>query len=244
MRETGKTILSIGNSDNSILIDGIAVPLRIRRSALARSYRLSIDNARGELRLSLPLRANLDRALGWARQHEGWVRTQMASRPPLMLLGDGVVFPLEGREVRICWEEAGSRNVRLEEDRLVVGGAAESVGPRVLRWLKSRAKAVLEADTLELARDHKLIVASVGIGDPRSRWASCASSGAIRYSWRLVLCPPEVRRATVAHELAHLLHMDHSPAFHAAHARILGQDPRPFRAWLRANGSALHRYSA
>ena len=84
----------------------------------------------------------------------------------------------------------------------------------------------------------------VGVGDPRSRWGSCASSGAIRYSWRLILAPPDVRRATVAHELAHLLHMDHSAAFHAAHARILGADPRPARAWLRANGAGLHRYRA
>src|SRR3546814_17760080 len=104
-----------------------------------------------------------------------------------------------------------------------------------------RARAVLETESHEMARDNGLIVASVGIGDPRSRWASCASSGAIRYSWRLILCPPEVRRATVAHELAHLLHMDHSPAFHAAPQRLLGDDPRPAPAWLRDHGTALHR---
>ena len=112
-----------------------------------------------------------------------------------------------------------------------------------MRWLRVRAKAVLDAETRAMARDNDLTVASVGVGDPRSRWGSCTSSGAIRYSWRLILAPPDVRRATVAHELAHLLHMDHSPAFHAAHARIMGGDPRPARAWLRAHGAELHRYS-
>jgi predicted metal-dependent hydrolase len=130
----------------------------------------------------------------------------------------------------------------LQGDRLTLGGAAESVGARVQRWLIARARAVLETESQELARDHGLIVASVGVGDTRSRWGSCASSGAIRYSWRLILCPPEVRRATVAHELAHLLHMDHSPAFHAAHKRIYGADPRPAREWLRVHGAGLHRY--
>lgn len=216
--------------------------MRVRRSARARAYRLSLDHARGELRLSLPTRANLKRALGWAQEHEGWVRSQMARRPAQVTLGDGAVFPLEGRDVRIRWVEGASRTIRLEGNRLLLGGAAESVGPRVLRWLKMRARAVLETESHEMARDNGLIVASVGIGDPRSRWASCASSGAIRYSWRLILCPPEVRRATVAHELAHLLHMDHSPAFHAAHKRILGDDPRPARAWLREHGTALHRF--
>ncbi|WP_150292092.1 M48 family metallopeptidase [Sphingobium estronivorans] len=233
--------MSTEKSDAVLVVDGVAVPVRVRRSARARAYRLSLDQARGELRLSLPMRANLMRALGWAQEHEGWVRSQMARQPAQLMLDDGVVFPLEGREVRICWVEGASRTIRLDGDRLLLGGAAESVGPRVVRWLKMRARTVLETESHEMARDNGLIVASVGIGDPRSRWASCASSGAIRYSWRLILCPPGVRRATVAHELAHLLHMDHSPAFHAAHKRILEEDPRPARAWLRAHGTALHR---
>ena len=52
----GKIILSTASSDSSIIVDGIAVPVRIRRSARARAYRLSLDQARGELRLSLPMR--------------------------------------------------------------------------------------------------------------------------------------------------------------------------------------------
>lgn len=236
--------MSTANSDPVLVVDGVPVPVRVRRSPRAKAYRLSLDQARGELRLSLPSRANLQRALGWAQGHEEWLRSQLAARPQAVLLGDGIRFPLEGREVRICWVEGTARTIRIDGDRLSTGGAAESVGPRVLRWLKTRARTVLEGESHAMAGDHGLCVASVGIGDPRSRWASCASSGAIRYSWRLILCPPAVRRATVAHELAHLLHMDHSAAFHAAHARILGEDPKPARAWLRAHGSALHRYSA
>lgn len=244
MPAIGNIILSTESSEAEILIDGVAMPVRVRRSARARAYKLTIDGLRGELRLSLPARANLKRALGWAQGHEDWVRAQMAVTPAVTLLGDGAAFPLEGREVRICWIAGATRTIRLEGDRLILGGAAESVGARVLRWLRTRAKAVLEAETLAMAQDHGLIVASVGTGDTRSRWGSCTSSGAIRYSWRLILAPAWVRRSTVAHELAHLLHMDHSPAFHAAHARIYGEDPRPARAWLKAHGAGLHRYQA
>jgi predicted metal-dependent hydrolase len=230
--------------DAALMIDGVAVPVRVRRSARARAYKLSIDSRRGELRLSLPARASLKRALGWAQAHEGWVRAQMARQPDRVALEDGAVFPLEGRDMTIQWVAGAPRTIRIEGDRLLLGGAAESVSARVLRFLKNRARAVLEEETLAMARDEGLHVASVGIGDPVSRWGSCASSGAIRYSWRLILAPPEVRRATVAHELAHRLHMDHSPAFHAAHARIYGADPKPMRAWLRAHGAGLHRYEA
>jgi predicted metal-dependent hydrolase len=245
MRAIWKTILSIGTSDApSILVDGVAVPVRVRRSARARSYRLTLDSRRGELRLSLPTRASLKRALGWAQDHEAWIRQQMEIRPEAILLCDGALFALEGHEVQIVWQPGATRRIRLDEGQLIVGGPAESVGPRVLRWLKAQAKAVLEAETRALAATHGLVVTTVGIGDTRSRWGSCSSTGAIRYSWRLILAPPFVRRSTIAHELAHLLHMDHSPAFHAAHARILAADPRPARAWLKAHGAGLHRYTA
>jgi predicted metal-dependent hydrolase len=242
--------LSIANFDGkadggaAILVDGVAMPVLVRRSARARAYRLTLDGARGALRLSLPARANLGKALVWAQDHEGWVRAQLAKQPAVTMLADGATFPLEGREVTIHWVEGATRTIRLDGDRLTLGGAAESAGVRAQRWLVARARAVLEAESHAIAAHHGLTVASVGVGDPRSRWGSCTAGGAIRYSWRLILAPPEVRRATVAHELAHLLHMDHSPAFHAAHRRILGADPRPARAWLRAHGAGLHRYRA
>ncbi|MET0248529.1 MAG: SprT family zinc-dependent metalloprotease [Sphingobium sp.] len=237
--------MSTASSDapsSSIMVDGVAMPVRVRRSARAKAYRLTLDGPRGELRLSLPVRASLDRALGWAQQHEPWVRTQLLKQPETVPLCDGAHFPLEGRERRICWAADAPRAIRLYDDRLILGGAAESVGRRVLQWLRNHAREVLETETRALAAQHGLRVASVGVGDTRSRWGSCTAGGAIRYSWRLILCPPSVRRATVAHELAHLLHMDHSPAFHAAHARLLGENPQTARAWLRVHGHGLHRY--
>ena len=70
---------------------------------------------------------------------------------------------------------------------------------------------------------------------------SCTSSGDIAYSWRLILMPPGVREATVAHEVAHRLHMHHGPEFHDAVKRLLGRDPKTERAWLKAHGSAMQR---
>lgn len=233
--------MSNATSEAEILVGGVAVPVRIRRVARARTYRLTLDPAHGGLRLSIPPRASLRKALGWAQGHEAWVRERLAEAPAPVRLCDGAVFPLEGRDVRIVWDARASRRIMLDGDALRVGGAAESVPARVLRWLKARARAVLTEESEALARSASLPLTSVGIGDPRSRWGSCASSGAIRYSWRLILAPPEVRRATVAHEVAHLAHMDHSPAFHAAHARLLGGDPAPARRWLKAHGAGLHR---
>ena len=226
--------------DGIIAIDGVEFPVEVRRYAASRGYRLRMDSARHMLRLSIPQRGNVERALAWARDQQDWLRRQCERTDSRVLLTDGARFPLEGVDVTLCWQPAAPRKPRLDDGCLFVGGPQDSAGRRVLRWMKAYALDALTRETLALAGQHGLIVTRVAIGDPRSRWGSCTSGGAIRYSWRLILAPAFVRRATVAHEVAHLLHMDHSPAFHAAHARLLGEDPAPAREWLRRNGAALH----
>lgn len=119
-------------------------------------------------------------------------------------------------------------------------GPIETLGRRVETWLKRIALDRLSGETAEFAAKIGVTVTQVAVGDAKGRWGSCASTGIIRYSWRLILAPGHVRRATVAHEVAHRVHMNHGPAFHALVADLLGNDPAPARAWLRANGAALH----
>jgi len=124
----------------------------------------------------------------------------------------------------------------------MAGGPAEGLDRRVLRWLKGHALDLLSRETAEFAALAGVKVSKVGVGDPVSRWGSCSASGTIRYSWRLVLAPDFVRRATVAHEVAHRVHLNHGRDFHALVATLLGADPAPARAWLRREGAGLHRF--
>ena len=228
---------STARSDPPLVLAG--APVRIIRPVQARRMRLAFDAARREVRLTVPPRASLKKAIVWARGHEEWVRGQMESAPEQVALIPGAIFLLEGRDVQIHWSASAPRTPDLRDDELHVGGPAEGVEARVLRWLKARALRQLTQDTMMLAEREGLRVAKVGIGDPRGRWGSCTAQGVIRYSWRLILAPPDIRMSTVAHELAHIDHMDHSPAFHARHRAILGRDPGPARAWLKAHGARL-----
>src|SRR3546814_8044146 len=97
-------------------------------------------------------------------------------------------------------------------------------------------------ESREIATIAGLAVVRVAGGDPRSRWGSCTHDGDLRYSWRLVMAPDHVRRATVAHEVAHLRHMDHGAAFHALVDELHDGDVAAARGWLRREGRALHRY--
>jgi predicted metal-dependent hydrolase len=160
--------------------------------------------------------------------------------PPMPLGPDGDL-PLYDRAHRIDWSPQRPRTPLLDGDRLLVGGPLEGLEARLLRWLRRHALDTLAAETAEFAAKAGVKVTRVGIGDPLSRWGSCSASGGIRYSWRLILAPDWVRRATVAHEVAHRVHMNHGPDFHRLVERLLAADPRPARLWLRRHGPLLHR---
>jgi predicted metal-dependent hydrolase len=215
--------------------------LTVRRSALARRMRLAVDPRDGAVKLTLPRRAAIGPALKWAESQRAWVERALAKLPAQETLGPGSVIPFEGVDLQIEWRAGGSRTVKREGDRLIVGGPEEMVKARVLRWLRAEAARVLEAETRKVAARAGVTVGRVRVGDPRSRWGSCSSSGDIAYSWRLILMPPAVREATVVHEVAHRLHMHHGPEFHDEVERLLGRAPKTERAWLKAHGAAMHR---
>lgn len=225
----------------TLTVGGVEYPLKVRRHARARAFRLSVDPAKREIRLGLPPGASLKKAIKWAGEQQDWLSRQLDNAPGGIALRPGGLFPFEGREVRIDWSPAASRQVVLKQDRLVLGGPESAAPARVLRWLKQQALEKLRQESEFHAARAGLRLGQVSVGDPRSRWGSCAHNGNIRYSWRLICAPVFVRQATVAHEVAHLAHMDHSPAFHAKHREIFGADPAPARKWLRENGAMLHR---
>lgn len=201
--------------------------------------RLTVDPRDGAVTLVLPMRAAMKPALAWVSGKRGWIEATLAELPRPSALGPGAMVPFEGRDYRIDWQATAPRRVTIDGDRLLVGGPAELLGGRLLRWLRAEALARLEPETRDFAERACVEVGRVGVGDPKSRWGSCSASGDIRYSWRLVMAPPAVREATVAHEVAHRLHMHHGPAFHRAVADLLGREPKTERAWLRAHGSKL-----
>jgi len=213
-------------------------------SPTARTIRLRVDRRTGEVVLTIPKRASRRKALAWADGHRDWIEARLAEVAPAVALVAGASVPLYGEPHRIDWSPERPRTARVEDGRLVVGGPAEGLEARLLRWLRRHALDILAAETAEFAAKAGVEVARVGVGDPSSRWGSCSASGGIRYSWRLVLAPDWVRRATVAHEVAHRVHMNHGPDFHRLVERLLGADPKPARLWLRRQGLLLHRIGA
>lgn len=214
-------------------------PLQVRRMAQARNMRLSVDPRDGGVRLVLPSRASLKAALKWVETKRGWIEEALDALPHARPIVPGLVIEVAGERLTVELAATG-RIIRRIGDRLVVPEPADLLRARVIRWLKAQALKKLEAETLRFAALAGVSVGRVSVSDPRARWGSCSASGDIRYSWRLILAPPAVLEATVAHEVAHRLHMDHSPDFHAAVTRLLGRDPARERTWLRDHGRELY----
>jgi predicted metal-dependent hydrolase len=213
------------------------VEITLRRSARARRFSLRVSRVDGKVTLSLPLRARESEAMAFVQAQEGWLRAALARMPVVAGVALGAEIPFEGQPLRLA---AGSgRSLRVEEGALLVPGDAAQLGARVQAWLKVRAR-----DRLVAASDHYAgrigrKVAQVTLRDTRSRWGSCTQEGALMYSWRLIMAPPAVLDYVAAHEVAHMLEMNHSPRFWAVVERLYpGWQVQ--RGWLHAHGSALH----
>lgn len=213
--------------------------LVVRRHPAARGMKLRIDRRSGDPVLTLAPRASLGAALQWAESKRGWVEAALAGRPRGVRIGPGSQIPWRGAALHIDWHPDHGRAPVRAGETLMVGGPEALTEPRVLRWLKSEARAAMLDDAAMFCRRAGCAPGRISFGDPVSRWGSCSASGAIRLSWRLIMAPEDVRRSVVAHEIAHRRHHDHSREFHAHHQAILGADPAPARRWLNRHGLML-----
>ena len=125
---------------------------------------------------------------------------------------------------------------------LLEGGTIGGVIDRLLKkgWI-SRVTSTKDRRSRELALRVGRRVSGVRLGDPKSRWGSCSPEGGLSYSWRLILAPPFVLDYVVAHEVAHLVELNHGRRFWRLVAELVGDIDAP-RAWLRANGTRLLRH--
>jgi predicted metal-dependent hydrolase len=228
----------------TIIVAGRSLPVITIRRPGTRAIRLRANSVQGAIQLSLPPRGGTAEALRLLESHEGWLAAQVAKWPGPRPIRPGATIPFDGEELLIDWHPAFKRTPVRRDSRLEIGGPETLLAARTLRWLKGEALDDLTASTRRFAAQVDREVAQVRVGDPASRWGSCSAPGRheaarIAYSWRLILAPAFVRDNVVAHEVAHLVHLNHGPAFHALHASL---DPNTAQSkrWLARHGAALH----
>lgn len=219
----------------------LPLPIDIRRLRSARRLRLRFDEGSATLKLTCPWRTSRRAALAWALDQRDWIDAQLARAEPPLPLEPGAVIPVEGDDVEIVWSATAPRSPVIEGGELRCGGPEAGVARRIELFLKRRALDTMSREVADYAARAGASARGVSVGDAGSRWGSCSSQGRIRLSWRLILAPPQVRRYVVAHEVAHLVHLDHSAAFKALEARLFGTGVSEAKAMLRRLGPRLRR---
>ena len=226
-----------------VAFDGAVYPVELKRHAQARRYTLRIRATDRTIVLTMPLRGSVREAKTFAERNGGWIAARLKRLPQPIPFTEGLELPLRGVPHRIVhraargtvWTEAGA-----DMPLLCVAGDRAHLSRRLRDYLKREAKRELEAASRRYAGALGVSVRRVAVRDQASRWGSCTSAGFLSYSWRLILAPPYVLDYLAAHEVAHLVEMNHSRRFWRVVASVC-PDWQRAKGWLTANGNALHR---
>ena len=224
-------------------LDGQSIAVDVRVSPRARNYRLSIPH-RGAPVLTVPRYGRWSEAQAFLDRQAGWLLARVHRAPQAVALADGATIPLRG-EPHVIAATGKVRGTVLADDgrTLWTPGAPEHMARRLVDWLKAEALADLGERVAVHAAALGVKVIAVRVREQASRWGSCSATGRLNFNWRLILAPPFVLDYVAAHEVAHLLEMNHSPRFWSTVRRALPDMDRG-RAWLKAHGRHLMSYGA
>ena len=229
-----------------VVFDRSVYLVRVRRHRQARRYTLRIQSATREVILTIPPRGTLKEAREFAQQHGSWIAARLGRLPEAVPFADGVVVPLRGVPHRIAHRRGVRGTVWTEtepggEPVLCVAGNAPHIDRRIGDFLRREARRDLEIASLRFAAELGVAVRRVAVRDQASRWGSCSTAGVLSFSWRLILAPSFVLNYLAAHEVAHLVEMNHSARFWRLVQRLCPDHERA-KVWLDVHGSDLHRY--
>lgn len=221
--------------------EGDEVPILTRRDRRARRMTLRIDAANDRAILVLPTWVPMSEGLRFVRAKARWMREKLNSLPPRERLEDGAHLTLFGMPLTIQHRSDLGAVVVRDGPWLYVGGAADRVTARLVVWLKTEARTRLAERAATMAEQLGKTIKRVSVRDSRTRWGSCAADGSLSFSWRLALAPEDVSTYVVAHEVAHLVAMNHGPKFWRIVEHLL-PDHAGAKTWLSENGVRLLRH--
>jgi predicted metal-dependent hydrolase len=241
----------VASATEQISVNGVHAPIEVRRHPNARRMTLRVSRTRHAVIVTLPTQCDIGQAGNFLTSNLAWVQKHLGTLPQPVRIDHGVIIPLRGDPHRVVFcdkAERGSGVVNREhgEDgiqRLIVNGAPDSAAKRLLRWLADQARTDLDKSVNCHARRLNLRPKKITVRDQTTRWGSCSTTGALSFSWRLILAPEFVLDYVAAHEVAHLAEMNHGPKFWAL---VRKTNPRcdEAKTWLSVFGMDLHRYSA
>ena len=230
-------------------LEALGAPIEVRRHPTARRLTLRVSKTKRAVIVTVPAECRMEEAGKFLKSNLDWVRERLGRVPAPVPFADGARIPLRGVVHRVAFQgPARNRSVVSVElagrvPSLLVSGRAEHAPRRLQDWLVEQARHDLDACVALHSRKLGVKARSITLRDQTSRWGSCTVDGLLSFSWRLVLAPGHVLDYVAAHEVAHLLEMNHGPRFWKQVTRCMPRIEEAKR-WLRNYGPDLHRYGA
>lgn len=217
-------------------------------SRRARRVSIKVKLADRQVHIIVPGQAALPKARKFAREQRDWINVQLEQLPTAMPFIPGETILFQGDEYRLVNPPGRGRATvdRIGQTIIVPSPDMESFAGRVRRFLIREARAELEAATHHYAAELGKSVSKISVRDQASRWGSAITrkgEGHISYSWRLICAPPDILEYVCAHECAHLIEANHSPAFWALCEQLF-PDTKMAKRWLARHGQQLHAVGA
>jgi hypothetical protein len=226
----------------------LGCPVEVRRHPGARRLTLRVSRTRRAVIVTLPVQCDLGEAGSFLSRNIDWVRERLDSLPRPVPFCDGALLPLRGEFHRVVF--TGKREPgRVVQRQLApiglpelrVSGRTEHAARRLRDWLFEEAHRDLDERVLHHARALGVAPKRLTVRDQATRWGSCSTTGALSFSWRLILAPARILDYVAAHEVAHLKEMNHGPQFWALVQRLM-PTMKEAKRWLQLYGLDLHQY--
>ncbi|MBB5073786.1 hypothetical protein HNQ69_000912 [Bartonella callosciuri] len=222
------------------------VPLRVKEHKHARRLTLRIDASGQGICVTTPPAISFYSVEAFIEKHRSWIETRLARMQishENSYLKEGITIPILGVAHTIR-HKAGRGITEIvtgdvgQENKIIVYGQLEYLPRRIADVLKKQAALIITPLVAHYAYKVERKVKSVCYKDTKSRWGSCSVDGRLSFSWRLVMAPREIVEYVVAHEVAHLIKMNHGPKFWALCEKLC-PDSKTYRIWLKENGHIL-----
>jgi predicted metal-dependent hydrolase len=231
--------------------EGRTYSVSLKRVTGARRFTLRVRAATRDVVLTMPSRGSMSAARDFAQRHAAWIAARLHRLPQPIPFRNGSIIPIRGDDHLIVHTEATRGGIEVNAIKvgdsmsrmLQVSCGEDYVPRRVGDYLKREAKHDLEAAVRHHTKQLGFAARRVTVRDTTSRWGSCSASGSLNFSWRLVMAPAFVLDYLAAHEVAHLVHMNHSDKFWELTRQLAPSTDRA-ETWLKAHGTALHRFGA
>ena len=182
---------------------------RLRR---ARRLTMRLDINKRLVKISAPYHVDPSTLRAFLERNQGWLEKQVENRPQSHIVREGSIIPFRGKDLEVTIRDE-AETISLDQAGAIILPRRGEPILRLQRFLIAEASKDLRERAERLSAQLGRPFRSLRVRDTKTRWGSCSSKAGLNFCWRLIFAEDWVREYVVAHEVAHLKHMDHSPAF-------------------------------